>query len=244
MVALLLLIANLVFFAWQYPQQQLLESRQVAEPAAVQNPGHDDSPAQTLMMLKELPSVVADKIVTVNADKPAVDSRTVGAGAQTVSKETSSEPVCWTLGPFANGRQADRGLTILTAQGIKGRSYERRGSVLAGYRVQLPVQGSKEAAQRTILELRGRGIKDVAMLSDNGNYFVSLGFFSKSESARQRSAAVSKLGYKPLTQKVYREESGYWLDLYSITDRAPLDKAWDSLSAAFPRVQRSIITCP
>ena len=120
----------------------------------------------------------------------------------------------------------------------------RAGSVLAGYRVQLPQQGSKAAAQRTIADLRGRGIKDIAMLADKGSYFVSLGFFSKQASAEQRSAAVTRLGYKPLTRKIYRDESRYWLDLYNTTDEALLDEAWGKLSAAYPGVERNSISCP
>jgi len=236
-VALLLLIANLVFFAWQYPQQRLIKDGSTGTETAVASAA-DDADAQSLMMLKELPPAVAEKIVTVNLDKPAPATRVPA------KKKEAQPPVCWSLGPFADGRQADQGLTLLTAQGIKGRVLERKASAMVGYRVQLPGQGSKEAAQRTIQEIRARGVKDIAMRASGGRFYVSLGFFSKKTSAQKRTQAVQKLGYKPLTEKVYREKSGYWLDLYDNTDPSGLDKVWGKLLGAYPKVGRDKIKCP
>jgi len=239
-VVLLLLIANLVFFAWQYPQQQWIEGQQVSEMSGAEVAGENVAVAPSLMMLKELPPTIAAKVVTVNADKATSAVLTKKKNGQ----NATTDPVCWSLGPFADARLADRGLKILTAQSIKGRVNERKSRALVGYRVQLPEQGSKAAAQGTMRSLRGRGVKDVAILADKGRYFVSLGFFSKSSSARTRSAAVRKLGYKPLTEKVFRSEGGYWLDLYSATDKARLDKAWVTLSRAYPKVRRETRDCP
>jgi len=231
-VALLLLIANLVYFAWQYPQQQLLQSRQLSEVIAAQAVSDGEAPAQSLMMLKELPQSVAEKVVTVT-----VGSAANSAGAASVT------PVCWVLGPFDDSRQADRGLTLLTARGIKGRTQQRKGRMLAGYRVQLPGQGSKAAAQRTLLALRGRGVRDVAILEEKGLYYVSLGFFSKPASADTRSAEVRKLGYKSLIEEVYRVCSAYWLDLYPVTDKVGLDEVWEELTSAYPELERKTLNC-
>jgi|GEM_PF-3659885 len=236
-VALLLLIANLVFFAWQYPQQQLIDSQRVETISSVGGQDKTKPSGESLMMLKELPSAVAEKMVNVEAGKaPAAAS--VATGTATPSS------TCWTLGPFADNRQADKGLTILTAEGVKGRVQKRSGSTLAGYRVQLAQQRSKAAAERTIAELRRRGAKDIALMTNDGSYYVSLGFFSKQVSARQRSSTVRKLGYKALIQKVYREQTTYWLDLYHATEVSRLDKAWSRLSAAYPEVKRNSINCP
>jgi hypothetical protein len=234
-VALLLLMANLVYFAWQYPQHQLLKNRQLSEVIAAQAVSDGEVPAQSLMMLKELPQAVAEKVVTINVGKAVPPS----AGRS----EAASSPVCWTVGPFDDGREADRGLTLLTARGIKGRTQQRKGRMLAGYRVQLPGQGSKAAAQRTLLALRGRGVRDVAILEDKGLYYISLGFFSKPASADTRSAEVRKLGYKSLIEKVYRERSAYWLDLYPVTDKVGLDEAWEQLTSTYPEIERQTLNC-
>lgn len=232
-VALCLLIANLVFFAWQYPQQQLMKDQQLT--SVVHSLAYsDETLLPSLMLLKELPPAIVSKVVTVTVDKPfKIASR----------EKKEPQPECWTLGPFTDNRQADQGLSLLTAQGVKGRTRERKSSVLAGYRVQLPGQGSKTAAQRTMRELRGRGINDIAMLTSKGRYIVSLGFFSRAESARLRNATVKKLGYQSLTEKIYRSNSAYWLDLYQHASVARVDKAWVKLADAYPEIRRNSIDC-
>jgi len=250
-VALLLLMANLVFFAWQYPQQQFLDSRQMERSPGAGGTDKTQSPAEPLMMLKELPSTVAEKIVTVDAAKPpaakktpAIETAKPPAATETPAVTAPPVPTCWTLGPFADSRQADRSLAILGKEGVKGKMQKRSDNTLAGYRVQLSAQGTKAAAERTMNELRGRGIKDIALRTNDGTYSVSLGFFTKLESAQQRSTIIRKLGYKALIQNVYREQVRFRLELYQVADISRLDKAWARVSAAYPMVKRQSMKCP
>ena len=236
-VALLLLIANLVFFAWQYPQQQFLDNRQMEQSPGAGETAKTQPSGEPLMMLKELPSTVAEKIVTVEVAKPP-------AAKKTPAVTTPPVPTCWTLGPFADNRQADRGLTILGKEGINGKIQKQSENTLAGYRVQLSAQGTKAAAERTMTELRGRGVKDIALRTDDGAYSVSLGFFTRLESAQQRSTMIQKLGYRALIQKVYREQASFRLNLYQVVDISRLDKAWARVSAAYPVVKRHSMKCP
>ena len=264
-VALLLLIANLVFFAWQFPQQQFQDSRQMERSPSAGGTAKTQTPGEPLMMLKELPSTVAEKIVTVEAAKPPAAKKTPASETaklpeattkpviktteppvvtKTTAVTTPPVPTCWTLGPFADNRQADRGLTILGKEGINAKIQKQSENTLAGYRVQLPAQGTKAAAERTMNELRDRGVKDIALRTDDGAYSVSLGFFTRVESAQQRSTMIGKLGYKALIQKVYREQDSFRLDLYQVTDSSRLDKAWVRVSAAYPMVKRHSMNCP
>ena len=71
-VAVILLIANMVFFAWQYPQQGMVNSGHSVGESVVPVLAGNEAPAPSLVMLKELPPSVAAKIVTVYTDPPPV----------------------------------------------------------------------------------------------------------------------------------------------------------------------------
>jgi hypothetical protein len=189
------------------------------------------------MMLDELPAAVADKIVTVDADKaPAVamDSQNGATKAQQ----------CWSLGPFADARQADRAMTQLTGRNIKGRTSQRTSRERIGYRVRLPVSASKRAGQALVRELGSKGVRDIALVSTDGQFIVALGFFKHETSAQKRIRRIRALGYKPVMDELTRDKQGYWIDLYPGTNQRDLDKVWPELSRTFSGIRREARQCP
>ena len=236
-VALLLLIANLVFFAWQFPQQKFM-NQHVNTTAITEHQGGDDT-GETLMMLEELPTAVAEKVVTVDLDKSSPGPATV---RQPNTPASSGE--CWSLGPFADAGQADHGLTVLTGNGIKGRTHKRSSDVRVGYRVRLPSQASRRAAQEVMDQLAAKGIKDVALVPDKDRFMIALGFFKQDESAQKRVKRLTGLGYKPIMEEITRQKTAYWLDLYTATSATDLDAVWPALVKAYPDIRRESLQCP
>ena len=236
-VALLLLIANLVFFAWQFPQQKFMGQPANTTGTAEHQSGEDGG--ETLMMLEELPSAVAEKVVTVELGKKT--SRNTST-SQRVKQGNLAE--CWSLGPFADAEQADHGLTLLTANGIKGRTQRRSTDTLIGYRVRLASQDSRRAAQEAADQLTAKGIKDIALVPDGDRFMIALGFFKHSESAQKRVRRISSLGYKPIMEEITRKKSAYWLDLYTATSATDLDTVWPALVKAYPDIRREPLKCP
>jgi len=238
-VALLLLIANLVFFAWQFPQQKFIGKH--VNTTGVAEHQSSDAAGEPLMMLDELPSAVAEKVVTVDLGKKSIRS------SSSVSQRgalPASPAECWSLGPFADTEQADHGLTLLTGNGIKGRTQKRSADVLVGYRVRLASQDSKQAAQEVADQLAAKGIKDIALVPDKDRFMIALGFFKHSESAQNRVKRISRLGYQPIMEEITRNKTAYWLDLYTATSAADLDAVWPALVKAYPDIQREPLKCP
>lgn len=236
-IALLLLIANLVFFAWQFPQQKFIDQSLPLTAAPKQH--NSTASGESLMMLDELPSAVAKQVVTVDIDKQTAP------GPAAMKRESSAvSAACWSLGPFVNAAEADHGLTLLTANGIKGRTQQHVATQRVGYRVRLASLASKRAAQKIIDQLAAKGVKDTALMADGDRFMVALGFFKHKESAQQRVSRIARLGYQPIVEDVTRQKTTYRLDLYTATSAAQLDAAWPALVKAYPELQRQPLPCP
>ena len=233
-IALLLVIANLMFFAWQYPLQKFND--QGGSGGAIVNE-QEHSSQQSLMMLKELPKVVADKVVTVELDN---DSPVMSSTQNPVSIKTAS---CWSLGPFLTDADADAGMKLLTAISVKGRTVHRQGRAVSGYRVLLPAQDSMELVQSTMKNLQARGVKDIAMLHIQGRYAVALGFFSRNDSAQQRYKYIVRLGYSPIIEEVYRKTATFWIELYNTANSPEWENGWSKLLSIYPDIRREPRKC-
>jgi hypothetical protein len=79
----------------------------------------------------------------------------------------------------------------------------------------IPPSESREAAMKKIEQLRGDGIDSFLMTDSDSGYenAISLGVYSKLESAQQVLAEIETKGYKPELTKKLRQKEAYWLAL-------------------------------
>ena len=72
--------------------------------------------------------------------------------------------------------------------------------------------------------MKQAGVKDIAVVNRNGGYSVSLGVFSREQSAIKRKAAIEKLGYDC---KIVPQQTGktvYWAEVIATTSEDELSE--------------------
>ena len=109
----------------------------------------------------------------------------------------SSEPRCLHASRFKDRAAATEAAEWLQARGAELheiRHEERR--VVKSYRVYLPAASDSAAAKAKLRELRGRGIRDVAIIANGTSANrISLGLYRSAKNAKRRVAQLRKLGY-------------------------------------------------
>ena len=119
---------------------------------------------------------------------------------------------------------------------------QEKNPVVRSYRVYLPALPNAAAAAETLRELRGRGIRDVAVMRKGAAANrISLGVYKSRSNADRRIAELGKLGYSARSAPISNV-----LDVYAIRARAPgarsdLASAW---KAKFPGQPVESVDCP
>lgn len=167
---LLLVLANLAFFAW---------SRYVSPIDA----GTDPAPLQR--------QIEPDKMkVVAPTDLPA-------AAARPVSMASAGGPKCLEWGSFtlADAPRAEKALEPLA---LGARLNQKRTEENAGWWVYVPSQGNRPAAVKKAAELKARGVTDYFIVQDEGEHrwALSLGVFRTAEAAQARLAALRAQGVR------------------------------------------------
>jgi hypothetical protein len=193
---LLLLLANLAFYAW---------SRYGAPADAV-----DPAPAARPIEPEKL------KLVA-----PA----SLPAPAPVAAKKPASAPpslACMEWGSFtvADAPRAEQALEPLA---LGGRLAQRRTEEVAGWWVFIPPQASRQAAVRKAAELKTLGVSEYFIVQEEGEYrwALSLGVFRSEEAAQARLATLRAQGVR--TARVGPRETvvpKIWLQVKSVD--APL----------------------
>ena len=195
---LLLLLANLVFYAW---------SRYGASDAV------DPAPAAARPIEPEKLKLITPAALPapqpVAAKKPAV-APAAGAAA------------CMEWGSFtlADAPRAEKALEPLA---LGARLAQRRTEEVAGWWVFMPPQGNRQAALRKAAELKTLGVDEYFIVQEEGEYrwALSLGVFRSEDAAQARLGALRAQGVR--TARVGPRETvvpKIWLQVKSVD--APL----------------------
>ena len=176
-VSLLLLLANLGFFAWIYfgagrasEEPQLMEQQL--------NP-------QAIRLLR------ADQVAALAAE------RTKQTPERVKSPPKVTLAACLELGAFGLG-DAARVQQALEPLGLGSRLSQRRAEDVASYWVFMPPQRNRQAANQKAAELRKLGVEDFFIVQEDPNFrfAISLGVFKTEEAARARLAELRTKGVR------------------------------------------------
>ena len=170
---LLLLLANMAFFAWaRYlsPADAAADSAPLArqiEPEKLRILGAGDSPPAS----------------PAPAPKPAASAMPALA--------------CMEWGSFTLA-DAPRALKMLDPLALGSRIGQRRTEETAGWWVYIPPQGSRQNALKKAAELKSLGVEEYFVVADEGpfRWGVSLGVFRSEEAALSRLASLRRLGVR------------------------------------------------
>jgi hypothetical protein len=175
-VFLLLVLANLAFFAWsQYgaPQAPSVtpQSRQI-EPDKLNIVAPKDLPARVVAK-KEKPAPVA----------PAASAPPAAA--------------CLEWGSFTLA-DAPRAQQALEPLALGERLAQKRTEEVAGWWVFIPPQGSRQGALKKAAELKNLGVEEFFIVQEEGEHrwALSLGVFRSEDAAQTRLAALRTQGVR------------------------------------------------
>jgi hypothetical protein len=172
----------------------------------------------------------------------SAQAATVAAAAAASAEAPAAEPkpvaplACLEIGSFvlADARRFEARLAPLEL----GDRQSRRnlpGTEISSYIVHIPPQGTKEGADRKAAELRGLGITNYYVISDNSplRYGVSLGVFKTEGAAQNQLAMLVKQGVR--SARITPRMSGSRQLAFQFRDVAPGTRAsLDKIRADFP----------
>lgn len=209
---LLLVAANLAFFAWlrfMAPADPALDPQPMAQQL---DPGKlRIVPAQELAQVAASPDagaraaqakLPAPAPESAAADKPAPEASATAkpAPAPAPSAKPAPEPAplaCVEWGSFSP-QEATRAEQRLEPLALGARLAQFRGEESAGWWVFIPPQASRAAAQKKAAELKTLGVDDYFVVQDNGKlrWSLSLGVFRTEDAARARLEALRARGVR------------------------------------------------
>ena len=167
---LLLVLANLTFFAW---------SRYVSPP---------DASADPMPLTRQIEPERMKVIQPSELPPPAARS---GSAAAPVALK------CFEWGSFTLA-DAPRAEKALEPFALGARLAQRRTEEQAGWWVFIPPQGSRPAALKKAAELKGRSVEEYFIVQEEGpwRWALSLGVFRTEDAAQARLAALRGLGVR------------------------------------------------
>jgi len=250
-LAALLLLLNLGWFAWQ---QGLLPLGEVARPL-VRTP-FQQAP-QRLLMVSELPpgqralmeeiaesrqrSAEAEARMAEVVQEIAVTQEQLPAQASQGLPETT--PWCAIIGPFTESDAAEDWLAGLVEVGGEGIVEERDEPVSSTWWVHtLPLPGEPEA-RLLLAELQSKGIDSYYLRDGQLAGGISLGVFSRQESARLAQEQLGRQGYRAEITQIFRNGQRYYIDM-RLPDSGLLETPqWLTLSGGVSTLQPTEKTC-
>lgn len=215
LIILLLLINLLVLAAWR---GWLGEGQDAAEPQRLTNQLHPER--ITLLDGSEppppKPAPVSEVAAPVMPEAPALDPAPPASETEPVIatdspvESTASVATEETSAPAPEVAPAPMACVVFEEVGdeqaalLMGDALAQAGlqvkddpsTEVTSWWVHIPSQGSREAADRKVAELRGLGVKDLFAIGERGArpFTVSLGLFKSAESAAEQRRRLEKKG--------------------------------------------------
>jgi hypothetical protein len=192
---------------------------------------------QRQLNVNQLKLVSAEQAHTAQAATvAAAAAASAEAPAPAVEPKPAAPLACLEIGAFvlADARRFEARVASLEL----GDRQSRRnlpGTEISSYIVHIPPQGSKEGADRKAAELRGLGITNYYVISDNSplRYGVSLGVFKTEGAAQNQLAMLVKQGVR--SARITPRMSGSRQLAFQFRDVTPGTRAsLDKIRADFP----------
>lgn len=204
-------------------------------------------PAKPASAASERPATRAEPSAAAAHDGPLVlvaDPKEAGtAGSPKSAPAAASGGACVRAGKFKDRKAAAKAAAWMQTRGAELVDLRReKKRVVKSYRVYLPAFPSAEAASAKMAELRGRGVRDIAVMRKGTRINeISLGVFKSKSNTRRRIAELKKLGYsakwgantKILSEYIVRARPG--------SAGSALGSAWKS---RFPGHSIGYVDCP
>lgn len=207
-LVVLLLMLNLGIAAWWALRPA------PAAPAEYQPP----EGAVRLQLLREVPASARPQAVAKSA-APSLQPAPVADGQPATPTPTApavpaEQARCFSFGPFADAVVLDAARTRLSSLGATRANAREVTTAARGWRVFLPVQADRAAAEAMADRIRAAGFDDYLIVpaGDETNS-IALGRYGSERGARQREAALRAAGFEAQAQPIGDAATQRWLDI-------------------------------
>jgi len=205
-----MILVNAIFFGWNYYGQDnkdLNTGKPSVKQLVLLNDAEDTAGVIQVMGQAADPPEVGDSVETnsriLTEQLPQLPK--VPEVEALIDKEQATDPPTLTCLAYDGLRQMDLATDvamILARQGFQVYIDFKRQRVKNGYWVILPPFLNVSSARKAIMILKGRGLKDVAVIASGElENAISLGIFNKISTAKRRQKELQALGYHPLLQE-------------------------------------------
>jgi len=173
--------------------------------------------AVRLQLLREVPASARPRAATKPAAPAAVQPEPDTQQA-TTTPTASAVPVdqarCFSFGPFADAATLDAARTRLSSLGATRANAREVTTAARGWRVFLPAQADRAAAEAMADRIRAAGFDDYLIVpaGDEANS-IALGRYGSERGARQREAALRAAGFEAQAQPIGDAATQRWLDV-------------------------------
>jgi hypothetical protein len=172
-------------------------------------------PPTTGAVVDRRPPVNADKLRVLSAKAEAPSAKPTGPRLQPWAlRAARTERVCASVGPFPSVTMVRRAQSGLADLDLDHRQRQEVKKTVASYRVYLPPQVSRRAAQDKRKQLTSMGFKDHYLLDEPGREnAISLGVFAVERNAWILGRKLAEKGISTKQETLHHTETVYWLDL-------------------------------
>jgi len=241
LVVLILIAANLAYFAWQYQYAEPVAVMQSAPAKSVQfgNPMvlYSEFQAQTAQVEK---SPQLAKAVTEPKEKSGQQARV----EKPVLSPRPEAQSCITIGPFSLVSDVSQAAGYFIDQDVSAQQRAAAAKRRAGFWVYIPPQKSLQEAREVLHYLQANDIDDALIIAEGSKEnSISVGVYANENKAERRKKVIDAIGYTVNIEPLYRTQPQYWLDLELWTaDELPIQQ-WNKINNRFPSVSQEKHNC-
>ena len=201
-IVLFLLIVNVAYFGWEFTQQS--------------------SPATALAESKNLPPLEGKKLVLLTERLPGVKSSApppapvLAAEQNPVHREldrvdVKKQSMCVSVGPYEDEAVGRAMVKNLAVEGVASELDRLELSKEMQYWVVLPPSATRKDAMQLLRNLQAKKIDSYLISSGELRNSISLGLFSKKQSAQGVMASVKEAGFPAELLEKERVRSEFWV---------------------------------
>lgn len=217
----LLIVANIVFFAWQQSGE---DPDSNAVPAVERQPGGQGNRLELL----------SESNTQASRQSEAPDKAADAARA---------EPLCWLLGPLPEVITAKQVLMRFQKQGVSAELQEIEVTTGLDYLLYIGPFASRDEGLTRLRELHGSGVDSFLITRGTLNNAISLGLFSSVRQAEAALANFAEQGYEANIRENERTGLQQWL-VVPMAEADGLDVGfWDELNIDFSGLERKQNWC-
>ena len=150
---------------------------------------------------------------------------------------------CLVVGPFANVVEVDELQQRLLAVGVSSKERAEENSQQNDYWVHIPPLASRDAAIRQLRELQAQRIDSFVITQGELANGISLGLFSRLESAKAVSRRLKAAGYEVAIKSLPRVPEQWWLEMDAAVEAKLGMSFWDEAADQFPELKKLRTAC-